>query len=92
MTLTSPGRAGEDETVRRQFFELILENLETIAFEPSDLVLHPIDFRIMLCALQHSGVFFDRVDSFPFSGQSKCNGVTSCASEGVHENTAPSRR
>ena len=90
--LTSPGRAGKDNTVRRQFFKLILENLETIAFEPSDLVLDPIDFRIVFCALKHSRIFFNRVNPFPFSGQGKCNSVSACASEGIHENLAPSRR
>ena len=51
VTLTSPGRASKDDTVRRQFFKLVLKNLEAIAFEPSDLVLHPIDLRIVFCAL-----------------------------------------
>lgn len=92
MRLTSPGRASKYDTVRRQFFKLILENLETIAFEPSDFVLHPIDLRVVFCALKHSRIFFNRIDSLPFSGQGKCNGVSACASEGIHENPAPSRR
>lgn len=50
MAQTSPRRTGEDHAVFSESFQLGFDDLKTIALKPSDLILHPVDFGIMLSA------------------------------------------
>lgn len=47
MKHTTPWRACEDDTVWRQVFKLIFEDLKAVSFEESNLFVNPIDLRIM---------------------------------------------
>lgn len=90
--LTSPWWACKYNTVWSQFLELILEDLKTIAFKPSDLVLDAVDFCVVLCTFQDGSVFLNSIDALPFPGQCKCDCVSTCASKAIDQNATSSRR
>jgi hypothetical protein len=81
---TAPGRAGKDNAVWCQILELVLEDFEAVSLKPSDLVLHAVDPRVVLRALQNSGVLFNRIDSLPFPCFCKRNRVSARTGKDVN--------
>lgn len=83
--LTSPRRTAEDNGFLGQRFQLRLENLENVAFDPPDLVRDAIDLRVMFGARQRLRILFDGENLLPASGQGKRDGVPARARESVNE-------
>lgn len=63
--LTSPWGTGEDNTMFAKFCELITNNFKAVSFVPRDLVLHTVDFSIVLSTSKCFGILFNSINSSP---------------------------
>lgn len=68
---------------------MVLQKLKAVSFKPGDLVLHPIDLRIMFRTPQDGRVLLDGIDPLPLARERKGDGIPSSAGKRIYQN-APS--
>ena len=82
---TSPRRASKHDGIIASVGELLLQDLEAVALDPPDPILHAVDLRIVLCAFDGLGILFDGEDAVPSLGEREGNGITSATGECVND-------
>lgn len=60
--------------------------IKTVSSDKENLVLHSIDFSIVLRALDDFGILFDCKDSLETAGEGKGDGIAPGSSKGVDQN------
>lgn len=68
---------------------MVLQDLEAVALEPGDLILHPVDLGVVSGTLENGGILLDGIDALPFASLCECDGVAPSAGKAIHQDTAP---
>lgn len=68
---------------------MVLQDLEAVALEPGDLVLHSVDLGVVFGTLENGRILLDGIDALPFASLCECDGVAASAGKAIHQDTAP---
>ncbi len=71
-----------------KFCKLLADDLETVPFEPRNLVVYTVNLSIVLRTSEGVGVFLDSVDSPPPVGQGECNDVATNACKAINQDSS----